>query len=238
MQLMSIEDLAAYLGDSKRTIYKYIASGDCPAYMRISSKNIKFDRADVDAWLESKKVYTVLGSKKMIDLKMVNNAKEMIKIAIKRNKLPWTPRARAVLKRAEEQARKNGFDIIGSEHVLFGIVSVKDCLGAVILKNLGSDADRCVGLYEKLCKPSGENVDGKAKLSEDIDNVIQCAYEQATEWGHKYIGAEHLLSGIILAGKGTGFQILTDLGITIEQVREEAAKLVVCRDSQEERKTK
>jgi excisionase family DNA binding protein len=56
MQLMSIEDLAAYLGDSKRTIYKYIASGDCPPYIRISAKNIKFDRADVDAWLESKKV--------------------------------------------------------------------------------------------------------------------------------------------------------------------------------------
>ena len=56
MQLMSIEDLEVYLGDSKRTIYKYIASGDCPPYVRISSKNIKFDRADVDAWLESKKV--------------------------------------------------------------------------------------------------------------------------------------------------------------------------------------
>ncbi|GMW02816.1 MAG: hypothetical protein AMXMBFR84_39520 [Candidatus Hydrogenedentota bacterium] len=57
MQLMSIEDLAAYLGDSKRTIYKYIASGDCPPYIRISAKNIKFDRADVDAWLEAKKVH-------------------------------------------------------------------------------------------------------------------------------------------------------------------------------------
>ncbi len=56
MQLMSIEDLSVYLGDSKRTIYKYIASGDCPPYIKISSKNIKFDRADVDAWLESKKV--------------------------------------------------------------------------------------------------------------------------------------------------------------------------------------
>ena len=56
MQLMSIEDLAVYFGDSKRTIYKYIASGDCPPYIKISTKNIKFDRADVDAWLESKKV--------------------------------------------------------------------------------------------------------------------------------------------------------------------------------------
>ncbi len=56
MQLLSIEDLAVYLGVSKRTIYKYIASGDCPAYIRLSRKNISFDRADVDAWLNSKKV--------------------------------------------------------------------------------------------------------------------------------------------------------------------------------------
>lgn len=56
LQLMSIEDLAIYLGDSKRTIYKYIASGDCPPYIKLNAKNIKFDRADVDHWLESKKV--------------------------------------------------------------------------------------------------------------------------------------------------------------------------------------
>ena len=56
MQLMSIEDLAAYICVSKRTIYKYIASGDCPPYIKLSKKNITFDRADVDIWLESKKV--------------------------------------------------------------------------------------------------------------------------------------------------------------------------------------
>lgn len=64
MQLMSIEDLALYLGDSKRTIYKYIASGDCPPYIKLSKKNIKFDREDVDKWLESKKVNTKKGEKK------------------------------------------------------------------------------------------------------------------------------------------------------------------------------
>ena len=72
MQLMSIDDLAAYLGDSKRTIYKYIASGDCPPFMRISSKNIKFDRADVDAWLESKKVFPGKEGKKMSEISFVD----------------------------------------------------------------------------------------------------------------------------------------------------------------------
>lgn len=72
MQLMSIDDLATYLGDSKRTIYKYIASGDCPPYIKISTKNIKFDRADVDTWLESKKVFPLSKGIKMNKLKKIN----------------------------------------------------------------------------------------------------------------------------------------------------------------------
>ena len=56
MILMSVEELAEYLGENKRTIYRYIQSGDCPRYIRLTAKNIKFDKADVDAWLEAKKV--------------------------------------------------------------------------------------------------------------------------------------------------------------------------------------
>jgi excisionase family DNA binding protein len=66
MQLMSIEDLATYLGVAKRTIYKYIADGDCPPYIKLSKKHISFDRADVDAWLESKKVHPKAGGEKEV----------------------------------------------------------------------------------------------------------------------------------------------------------------------------
>jgi excisionase family DNA binding protein len=228
---MSIDDLAAYLGDSKRTIYKYIASGDCPPYMRISTKNIKFDRADVDAWLESKKVFPGKEGNKMSEISFVNRAKATLKNTINRSMLPWTPRAQAVLKRAQKQARKDGFDLVGTEHILFGIVSVEDCLGAKVLVNLGIEQSLCYQSYEQLLKPSDEKVKGKAKLSDDVNKVIQCAYEQVTQWGHAYIGAEHLLTGILLAGQGNGFKILTDLGVTLEKVREETAKLVVCRSA-------
>ena len=56
MYLMSIEELAEYLGESKRSIYRYIKSGDCPPYIRLKARNIKFDKRDVDKWLNSKKV--------------------------------------------------------------------------------------------------------------------------------------------------------------------------------------
>ena len=56
MYLMDIDELAEYLGESKRSVYRYIKSGDCPVFIRINARNIKFDKRDVDAWLESKKV--------------------------------------------------------------------------------------------------------------------------------------------------------------------------------------
>ncbi|MHC4620808.1 MAG: helix-turn-helix transcriptional regulator, partial [Planctomycetota bacterium] len=133
MQLMSIEDLAAYLGDSKRTIYKYIASGDCPPYIRISAKNIKFDRADVDAWLESKKVIP-----------------ETAGVYWPRGSLPWTPRAKRVMKAAEQTARQYKLACVGTGEMLLGIVEVKDCLGATILGNLGIDRLKVRQLHERL----------------------------------------------------------------------------------------
>jgi excisionase family DNA binding protein len=238
MQLMSIEDLAAYLGDSKRTIYKYIASGDCPPYMRISAKNIKFDRADVDSWLESKKIFPVLGGKKMTDLKTIDSTKDLIKNAVRRGKLNWMPRAQEVLKFAKEQAGKDGFEFVGTEHVLLGILSVKECLGQTILNNFGVTRDKCKQPYDKICQTTDKKPTGKAMFSEDIGKVLDCAYEQADEWDHEYIGAEHLLMGILLIGEGLGFQMLTKLGITLEKVSEETQRLIVCRNVKNERKQK
>jgi len=227
MQLMSIEDLAVYLGDSKRTIYKYIASGDCPPYMRISAKNIKFDRADVDAWLESKKVLPGPGGKKMSDLTLV-------KSITSDSKLPWTPRAQAVLEQSQKHAHQDSCELLGTEHILFGIVEVKDCLGAVILKNLKADKSKLREVYEQLHKDAsvqaeGKTTNGSKDLADNAQKAIRCASEEAVRLGHEYIGAEHLLAALLLVGEGWGQRILTELGITLEKVRSETAKLVVCR---------
>jgi excisionase family DNA binding protein len=232
MQLMSIEDLAVYLAVSKRTIYKYIADGDCPPYIKLSAKNISFDRADVDAWLESKKVYPECGAKKMSNSDAGNSGQ--VPLATGFARLAWTPRAKTVLNEARRQARADGFAQAGTEHLLFAMLSVKECLGAVILEHLSVSPEECRQRYERLRQAPEKPAQGRAALSEDIDGVVQYAHEQAIQWGHTYVGAEHLLAGILLAKRGVGFQILTDLGVTRDRVQEETAKLVVCRQASRE----
>ena len=75
-------------------------------------------------------------------------------------------------------------------------------------------------------------------MNADIDAVIQCTHKQAAEWCHEYIGVEHLLCGILRAEKGEGLRILSDLGVTLDRVRNEAAKLIVCANVQNERNQK
>jgi len=228
MQLMSIEDLAIYLGVAKRTIYKYLADGDCPPYIKLSSKNISFDRADVDAWLESKKVYPERGGEKVDSTNADSNRTPASRLDPDR--WPWTARAKASLEAARRQARDDGFAQVGTEHLLLGILSVPECLGAVILARLGV-SDQCRQRYAQTPHAPEKPVRGKVPLSEDVEKAVECAREQASQWGHTYLGAEHLLAGILMAQRGAGFQILSDLGVTLARVQEETAKLVVCRQT-------
>ncbi|MHC5061492.1 MAG: helix-turn-helix transcriptional regulator [Planctomycetota bacterium] len=216
MQLMSIEDLAVYLGDSKRTIYKYIASGDCPPYMRISGKNIKFDRADVDAWLESKKIVPQ------------HDAKPLPK-----KPLPWMPRAKQVVTLAQAEAKDRKLEYVGTEHLLFGIIAVEDCIGAIALNNLGVHPVKFQETYERLCSNtpgpvSSEQSGGKPVGMNTSRMAIRCATDEAVRLGHKYIGTEHLLVGILLVHGGLGHQVLEQLGIALDLVRNEITKLIVC----------
>ncbi|MHC4460812.1 MAG: helix-turn-helix transcriptional regulator [Planctomycetota bacterium] len=222
MQLMSIEDLSVYLGDSKRTIYKYIASGDCPPYIRISAKNIKFDRADVDAWLESKKV---------IPRATRNHPQH--------GSLPWTPRAKRVLKVADRIAHQHNLNHAGTGHLLLAIAEVEDCLGAVILRNLKINKEKVREAYEQLHKDPNVKVESKTtgdkqNLTDAAQKAMQCASDEAVRLGHEYVGAEHLLAGILLVGNGWGHRILTELGVSLDQIRTETAKLIVCRPQAKE----
>ncbi len=123
--------------------------------------------------------------------------------------------------------------------MLFGIVEIKDCIGAVILRNLKIDKEKIRELYQQL--RNDPNVEVESKTTSDKQNLtdiaqkaIQRATEEAVRLGHEYVVAEHLLAGLLIVGDGWGHRILTELGITLEQVRTETAKLVVCRPVQTE----
>jgi ATP-dependent Clp protease ATP-binding subunit ClpC len=58
-----------------------------------------------------------------------------------------------------------------------------------------------------------------AKFSNRVKEVISLSREEALRLGHEYIGAEHLLLGMIREGEGVAIAILQKLGIVMDELR-------------------
>jgi hypothetical protein len=61
--------------------------------------------------------------------------------ASEEGKLPFTPRAKAVLRAAVEEALQLGHNYIGTEHLLLGLFADEDSIAAKVLQDLGASQD-------------------------------------------------------------------------------------------------
>ena len=57
-------------------------------------------------------------------------------------------------------------------------------------------------------------------FTDGVKRVMQLAREESARLGHNYIGTEHLLLGIIKDGKGKAVTVLTNLGLSLETVKQ------------------
>ncbi len=58
---------------------------------------------------------------------------------VKKKRLPQTPRAESVMPYAREAATSLGHDYVSNEHILLGVMRVKDGIAAQVLANLGAE---------------------------------------------------------------------------------------------------
>ncbi|MBO8136917.1 MAG: ATP-dependent Clp protease ATP-binding subunit [Desulfotomaculum sp.] len=65
-----------------------------------------------------------------------------------------------------------------------------------------------------------------AKFTERARKVIAFAQEEARNMKYPYVGTEHILLGLIREGQGVAAQVLQELGIQADKVREAVEKMV------------
>jgi ATP-dependent Clp protease ATP-binding subunit ClpA len=64
------------------------------------------------------------------------------------------------------------------------------------------------------------------RFTERARQVVVLAQEEARALRHNYIGTEHILLGLLREEEGLAARVLTDLGLTVEDVRKEVVRLV------------
>ena len=139
----------------------------------------------------------------------------------------FTDRARKVLALANQEAQRVNHAYIGTEHLLLGLVREGRGVGANVLKNLDIDLRRVRLEVEKLLRAGPEPVTiGKLPQTPRAKAVIQYAIEESRNLNHNYVGTEHLLLGLLREGEGVAGQVLTNLGLSLEGVRDEILNLL------------
>ena len=137
--------------------------------------------------------------------------------------------ARSVMRHARMEVQKLRHDHLGTEHILLGLIEVKQGVAASVLRHKEINLSHVKEMVAKLVKPFSlnEDVDYEAlPRTSHAQNVINDAVKEARELKHNFIGTEHLLLGLLHENSGTGAQIIQNLGMELDDVRKEVLRFL------------
>ncbi len=139
----------------------------------------------------------------------------------------FTDRARKVMQLANQEAQRFNHEYIGTEHILLGLVKEGSGVAANVLKNLDIDLRKIRLEVEKIVQSGPDMVTmGKLPQTPRAKKVIEYAMEEARNLNHNYVGTEHLLLGLLREQEGVAAQVLMNLGLKLEDVRDEVLNLL------------
>src|SRR5438874_1213894 len=139
----------------------------------------------------------------------------------------FTDRARKVMGLARQEAQRFNHEYIGTEHILLGLIQEGSGVAANVLRNLDVDLDKIRREVEKIVQSGPSMVTmGQLPFTPRAKKVLELSVEEASNLGHNYIGTEHLLLGLIRENEGVAAQVLMNLGLKLEEVREEVLELL------------
>lgn len=138
----------------------------------------------------------------------------------------FTLSSEKVLQIARELAENMGHNYIGTEHLLYGLVSESNGVAGKTLKNQGIT---CEIILEKIEELIGSLKNEKISIlgfTPRTKKVIENAFEESQKINSKYIGTEHLLLGILKETDSIAIRILEKTEVRIESIYNDIAKVL------------
>ncbi len=205
-RLLTTEEVGELLRIDPVTVRKLVTRGELIA-SRIAGE-YRFTATNVEKFVESQQV--------------------IVNASPKNQFARFTERARKVLTLASEEASQYHHEGVGTEHVLLGIMSEGDGIGAkVLLDLLQVDASAVRQQIEGL-HPVGDqpNSDDMLGMTPHGKRSIELAVEEARLLDHHYVGTEHLLLGLLREEEGLASQVLRKSGVMLEDARNRVKKVL------------
>ena len=136
-----------------------------------------------------------------------------------------TAPARMAVRMGRQEARAMGSDVVGSEHLLLGILRSGDQRAARVLAEMGvTIEDARIAAQPTLIDGQGHaEPAGKDGISAYARSVLEQSLREAIARGEGHIGVEHLLLALLREEVGGAARTLAELGVDADVVRERLA---------------
>lgn len=131
----------------------------------------------------------------------------------------FTDDAQQVLSFAQEAALELGHDYVGTEHVLIGLIKVKNGVAAKALNELGLSAETIIEDVEEHIGRGNKKV-SSVYMTPRVKHVLELAVEVANHMNHNYVGTEHILLGLLSDGGGVAVGLLRNHNIRASDIVE------------------
>ncbi len=144
--------------------------------------------------------------------------------------VPSTSNAREAFKLAVGKAESFSCDLVEPEHLLLGLLAIKDSTAYRILENLGVDpAAVCARLVSSTAprRPIGieESKQSDLALTEMVEHAIVLATEEAHRLGHVEVDTDHLLLGLMTEADGLASLALHVWDVKTKELRQESENM-------------
>lgn len=136
----------------------------------------------------------------------------------------YTEKARRVIFFARYEASQFGSQAIEPEHILLGLLREDKQLTQRFFQSPQQAVQSIRKEIEERNEPR-DVISGSVDLplSSSAKHVLSFAAEESDRLGHRHIGTEHLLLGILREEKSAAAQILYQRGLTLNRIREDVS---------------
>ncbi|MBT3865463.1 ATP-dependent Clp protease ATP-binding subunit [Candidatus Peregrinibacteria bacterium] len=138
----------------------------------------------------------------------------------------FTKEARQALVVSQEYAKDSGQSYVGTEHMLLGILTQENSLGASVLINFGVSTQNVELVLKSVGRVGQSDSDaGPGGLSTYAKNVIENSLKAAQEYGHSFVGTEHLLYSLVAQENTAATVILENMRINPNDIKDQIIEI-------------
>ncbi len=125
---------------------------------------------------------------------------------------------------AQEEARNTGHNLVGTEHILLGVIGEGTSTAAELLANLGIDLDSTRELAIEVVGKGSGFIPANIPFTPKAKRILEQAFNEARQLKSNFISPEHILLAIIKQTDNMAVKLLTKQNVNLRQLRTDLIK--------------